>query len=171
MASRERILILGVAMALIVSVLVTASLFVGWFVVLPAFTATTTTTSSTTTTESTTTTSTTETTSTLITATTSSTTTTVKPFYVCEKELRRTEDVQTRCYSKIGKEWSDTKLRSEVENILNNTQIGVYEFDKAVVDEDTCFYNAKKISFTVGSFSTCEIPKRNCTVEAELVSQ
>jgi len=171
MAKREQQLILGFAIAVIIALLVTGSLFAGWFVVLPALTATTTTTiSTTTTTESTPTTASTETTSTS-TTTTLPTSTTLRTFYVCEKELKRTENVQTRCTSKTSKELSNSTFISEVEYVLNNTQLGVHEFDYAVVAEDTCFYNARRVSFTAGSFSSCEIPKRNCTIKAELVSE
>ena len=55
--------------------------------------------------------------------------------------------------------------------MLNNTRLEEYDSDRDIVEEDTCMYVLKKISFTVGVFSTCEIPReRNCTVKAELIN-
>jgi E3 ubiquitin-protein ligase DOA10 len=134
--------------------------------VVPSLLSSTTTTS--TTTSTTTTTVSTTTTSTIRTTTTSSTTTTLEPFYVCMRELSRTEFVETRCYSKNEKEYYNASMKSKVDYVLNNTVIGEYSGNRAKVREDECHYVAEDISFSVGAFSTCEIPQeRDYTMKAE----
>ncbi len=169
------ITIVIVMIIVLMAAIVIALLF---FIVLPAQSGgqeTTTTTILVDDTTTTSTVSTTTTTSILTTSTTTSTTTTttVKVF-LCNSELKKTEFIMTECYSKNEKEYFNKSMSCYVEYMLNNTIQQDYTSNRVNVKEDTCYYVAKKISFTrgVGSFVTCEIPqKKNTTVIAQVSTQ
>jgi hypothetical protein len=162
-------ILLGVVIASLIF-LIGAIIGVGAGVyVVPKLLSTTTTTSTTSSTiASTTTVATTSASTTIVTTTTSTTSTTLEPFFLCRREISQTEFVETRCFSKNEREYYNTSMKSSVDYVLNNTVIGEYPGNKAKVRERNCTYYAEKISFTVGSFSSCEIPRtRRYTVEAE----
>ena len=130
--------------------------------------ATTTTTTSTTTTTTTTTTSITVTSTS--TTSTSTSTTTITSFYVCEKAPQETKQVMTRCYGKIAKEWRNYTIECGIVYKLINSNQEPYDDWRAKVYENTCYYTSEKVSISVGSMATCEIPKDvKLSKEAELV--
>ncbi|MFC2162872.1 hypothetical protein ACFLRF_04250, partial [Candidatus Altiarchaeota archaeon] len=87
------------------------------------------------------------------------TTSTLAPYYVCRSSMTKTQNVPTECYSKNEKEYYNSTMRSTVDYIINDTVVAEHAGNRVRIEGDTCHYISTKVSFTVGSFSSCVKPQ------------
>jgi hypothetical protein len=90
---------------------------------------------------------------------------------VCEKTAEDTVMAETRCYGKIGREYRNYTIKAEVVYKIANPSQEPYDDWRVKVNEDTCQYTSWKVSISVGSMATCEIPRNlTRTTPAKLVT-